>query len=145
MILKPKHFSLEELACPHIYDKYGELAWGFFDPRLLIILDVIRDALNKPIYINDWQIHGSSSQSGFRCIQCGIVKKAIADKVLYVSAHMEGQAVDCHVQGMTAEEVRQWLVQNESILPYPIRLESDVNWVHCDVRGGDNKITFFKG
>ena len=142
MIYKPKHFDLQELVCPHVYDKYGAAAWQFFSPRLLITLDLIREKLNKPIYVNNWQIHGSFDERGFRCIQCDLVKKAIAENRLYVSPHMTGQGVDFDVQGMTAEEVRQWLIK--TILPYPIRLEEGVNWVHLDVRDAGVKVYLFE-
>jgi hypothetical protein len=141
----PKHFDLDELVCPHVFKKYGEQAWQFLDPRLLITLDFIREKLNKLIYINSWGIGGSDSQSGFRCIECGLVKKAIKDKEIYVSAHMEGQGVDMDIEGMNASEVRLWLAKHEDILPYPIRLEANVEWVHLDVREDDRaKVYLFK-
>jgi len=133
----PKHFSIDELACPHIYDKFGAVAWQFFDQRILITLDILRDKFNKPIYINDWQVHGRFDERGFRCIQCSLVKKAIKEKRLYVSPHMTGQAADFDVRGLSAEEVRQWIIKNQNLLPYPIRLENGVSWVHLDTRDAD--------
>jgi hypothetical protein len=57
---------------------------------------------------------------------------------------MEGQAVDFDVEGMRAAKVRLWLVENEKILPYSIRLENNVEWTHLDVRQVDGrKIVFF--
>jgi uncharacterized protein YcbK (DUF882 family) len=139
-------FDLEEIVCPDVFNKYGQTAWQFFDPRLFAVMEAIRVKLDKPIYVNDWGIGGASRESGLRCIQCNIVKKALKDKVLYMSAHMEGQALDFSVEGMTAVSVRAWIVKNIDILPYSIRLESDVNWVHLDVRKVDErKIVFFKG
>ena len=81
-----------------------------------------------------------------------------------MSAHNQGEAVDFHVKGMTANEVRLWIVKNQILLPHPIRLEVNfnphglsesairqkiatdkMNWVHLDLRGEGQKITFFKG
>ena len=144
MRYEPKYFSLDELICPHVYDKFGDIAWQFLDQRLLITLDVIREKLNKPIFINDWQVHGNFDERGFRCIQCELVKKAIKEERLYVSPHMTGQGADFDVEGMTAAEVRLWLAKNERLLPYPIRLESNVNWIHLDTRDTNvTKVTFF--
>lgn len=84
------------------------------------------------MYINDWQVHGEFTQSGFRCLKCGIVKDAIAKDELYCSPHMRGQAIDFHVQGMVSEEVRQWIIKNANLWPYPIRLEDGVKWIHLD-------------
>jgi hypothetical protein len=63
---------------------------------------------------------------------------------MYVSPHMTGQGVDFDVQGLLAEEVRQWLIKNPNLLPYPIRLEAGVSWVHLDTRDtGIQKVTLF--
>ena len=60
---------------------------------------------------------------------------------------MQGTAVDFDVQGMSAEEVRKWIERNKVLLPYPIRLEEGVNWVHLDMRndGSKGRVTCFKG
>ena len=81
-----------------------------------------------------------------------------------MSAHNQGEAVDFSVKGMTANEVRLWIVENQILLPYPVRLEvgfdpkgkneaqirqaigkDTMNWVHLDLRGEGQKITYFKG
>jgi hypothetical protein len=139
MLYDPVYFDLDELVCEHVYDYFGKRAFMFFDPRLLITIDRIREVLNKPIYINNWQIHGEHSQRGLRCTQCDLVKKAVDANQLYMSAHMEGQAVDFDVLGLVAEEVRQWIIKNQKILPYSIRLETDVSWVHLDCRQVDER------
>ena len=64
MIQKPIYFSIDELVCEDVYNTYGETAWQFFDIRLLVMLDTIRDRIGKPIFVNDWQIHGQYSQRG---------------------------------------------------------------------------------
>jgi hypothetical protein len=137
------YFNLAELTCPHVYEKFGKIAWSFFDMRLLITLEAIRMRINKPIYVNDWQIHGNFDERGFRCIECSLVQKAIEEKRLYVSPHMTGQGVDFDVQGLVAEEVRQYIIKNKNLWPYAIRLEAGVNWIHLDVRGGDQKVILF--
>ena len=140
------YFQIQELVCPHMYDKFREYAWNFFDPRLLDTLLVIREAINKPIYVNNWDMGGEFSQRGFRCNRCSLVKEKTALEKLYVTEHGQGMGVDFDVKGMTAEEVRKWIVSNKILLPHPIRLESDVNWVHLGVRtDGMQAITFFKG
>lgn len=140
----PVFFDLTELVCPHVYDKYHLQAWTFFDTRLLITIDSIRERIKKPIWINDWEVHGDIDQSGFRCIQCDIVKAAIKENRLYCSAHMRGQAVDFHINGMDAEEVRQYIIKNANLWPYGIRLERDVSWVHLDIcNGTDQKVILF--
>jgi hypothetical protein len=139
------YFELEELVCPHVFKKLGQSAWQIFDSRLLITLETMRQRLNKPMFVNNWKTGGEFSQRGFRCIQCGLVKKAIEAEELYVSPHMTGQAVDFDVEGLVAEEVRLWIYKNKNIWPYAIRLESSVSWVHLDTRAYDaDKVYIFK-
>jgi hypothetical protein len=140
MIYKPRHFDLKELVCPDIYAKFGQIAWQFFDDKMLMTLDLIRDQLG-PIYVNNWDINGEFDERGFRCIQCSLVKKAIKDKRLYVSPHMTGQGVDFDVKGMTAAQVRIWILSNEIKIGFPIRLEKNTAWVHLDTRDAGRKIT----
>ena len=144
MITVPTYFSIDELVCEHVYDKYGAKAWMFFDTELLIMLDTIRDRIGKPIFVNDWQIHGKYSQRGLRCNQCDIVKEKAEAGILYMSAHCLGKGADFDVQGLLAEEVRQWIVKHANWWPYHIRLEADVNWVHLDVYDqSENKVYIF--
>ena len=141
-----KYFDIKELVCPHVYDKHRENSWNFFDPRLLDTLLVIREAINKPIYVNNWDMDGNFSQRGLRCNICPLVKEKTALEKLYVTAHSQGMGIDFDVKGMSAEEVRKWIKDNQILLPHPIRLEEDVNWVHLDVRSdGFRAITWFKG
>lgn len=140
-----EYFDIEEIVCKDVYEKYGQIAWYFFDQRLLATMLVLRKRLNKGIYINRWKEGGPDSQGGFRCIQCAIVQKAIADKTLYVSAHMTGQGWDFDVEGLHAAEVREFIIKNKTIWPYPIRLEDRVSWCHLDTRndGSVSKVVLF--
>lgn len=138
------YFDIEELVCPHIHERLGEKAWMMFDVRLLETIDWIRQRLNKPIYVNSWDSGGKLSQRGLRCMNCSIVTDAYKAGKLYISAHQTGQALDFDVEGLIAEEVRQWLIKNQSKLPHAIRLESVVSWVHIDLwNPGPQKVITF--
>lgn len=144
MIYVPRHFILQELVCSHIYNAFGEQAWSFFDDRLLQTIDLLRDQIG-PIYINNWDMGGKYDERGYRCIQCSIVKDAIAHGVLYASAHTRAQASDFTARDMNVIQVRQWIIGNPSLLPYPIRLEKNApTWNHLDVcNRGKNKVELF--
>ena len=147
------YFDIDEWCCPEVVEGYkkfaplnalGHFAWNFFDIRLLIIMEAIRIAIGKPIYVNDYNVHGPFSQRGFRCVQCALMKAVYKLGTLFTDPHALGKAIDFTVEGMTAQEVRDWLVANQAMLPYPIRLEQNVEWVHLDVLNNSaNKIEFF--
>lgn len=120
-------FQIRELVCNHTHSEWGERAWQFLDTAYLASLLVIRrDILQLPMICN----HDNANQRGLRCNLCQTVK----DKTkLYLSSHVLGQAGDFTVQGITAEEARSRIRSNAHLLPFPIRLEDGVDWLHFDV------------
>jgi len=143
MAIIPVYFDLKELVCKEVFSKFGVIAWQFFDPRLMQTIEWIRERMGRPIFVNNWDSGGDKDERGFRCIQCSLLKDAIAQNRLYVSPHSLGQAIDCDIEGMVAEEVRQWLIKNKGQLPHPIRLENNVSWVHIDVQDTGQKVYLF--
>lgn len=137
-------FAVHELVCPHVHEKFGDNAWMFLDKRLLETLYVIREHILKvPMIVNTWKSGGEFSQRGLRCNLCGIVKKKTQ---AYLSAHVTGKGIDFHTREYSAEECREKIIASAHLLPCPIRLEKDVNWVHLDVydpTDGEEKTVLF--
>jgi len=73
-----------------------------------------------------------------------VVEKTNAGKI-YLSAHTTGEAGDFDIAGMTAERARHIIIDNIDKLPYPIRMEDGVTWLHLDVydSGNDQPFTLF--
>ncbi|MGL4852905.1 MAG: hypothetical protein ACRC3Z_09735 [Phocaeicola sp.] len=140
-------FSLQEFVCQHTYIAFGDRAWQFLDTELLHSILVIRKFLNRAMIINNWHKNGSFSQRGLRCNVCQLVKDKTTQNKIYLTSHANGAGIDFHVVGMTPEQVRTTIAKNEILLPYPIRLERDVNWVHLDIYDYMNgkKINYFNG
>lgn len=143
MTYRPQYFKLYELVCPEVYNKFGDMAWQFLDDRTVITMDWIRRTLNRPITINTWHDGGEFDERGLRCIQCKIVHDKCLQGQIYVSPHILGKAYDFDVEGMDAAEVRVWIAINKEKLPYPIRLENNVNWVHLDTENTGVKLQLF--
>ena len=121
-----QYFKVKELVCPHTYQRYGENAWQFLSTCYLETLLVIREQiLAAPMYCNTSNLN----QRGLRCNLCPIVANK---QSLYLSAHILGKAGDFTVCGFTAEEARNKIIQNAHLLPYPIRMEKNVTWLHID-------------
>ena len=141
--MKSKYFKIEELVCRHVYEKFGDKAWMFIDDRLIETLNLLREKiLGVPMIINTWKDGGGYSQRGLRCNRCQIVREKTSP---YLSAHILGKGVDFNAAGMTADEVRSEIIKAQVLLPWPIRLEKGVSWVHLDVydSGNGEKITLF--
>lgn len=135
-----RYFQVSELVCDHTHSKWGERAWQFLDTAFLHNLLVIRrDILQVPMTCN----HTGANQRGLRCNRC----KLVAEKSsVYLSSHILGKAGDFTVQGMTAQEARSRIRDNAHMLPYPLRMEGGVNWLHIDTLpqyGIDQKVYEF--
>lgn len=88
---------------------------------------------------------GKLTQRGIRCNRCQLVREKGEP---YLSAHILGKAGNFTIVGLSAEEARQRIIDNAALLPYNIRLEADVSWLHIDVlpqyRVAD-KVYLFRG
>ena len=145
--MKSPYFSVKELVCKHVYERYGEGATMFLDDKLIETLNVIREQiLCAPMTVNNWHAGGNFTQRGLRCNICELVKNKTDAGRLYLSAHMLGKAVDCNADGMTAQEARRLIIEKQELLPYPIRLEDGVSWLHIDLydNGKKEKVYLFK-
>lgn len=132
-------FKIEELVCDHTLKRFGrEASWKFLSAQGLENLYVLRtEILKVPLIIN----HGNAHQRGLRCNLCPLVK---SKKNIYLSGHVLGNAYDITSKELTAAQMRQLIVENQDKLPYPVRMEADVTWLHIDLNTyTDKKVTFF--
>lgn len=121
-----RFFQVPELVCEHTHSEWGERSWQFLDTAFLHNLLVIRrDILQVPMTCN----YDNATQRGLRCNCCELVKSKTS---VYLSSHILGQAGDFTVQGMTAQEARDLIRNNAHLLPYPLRMEAGVSWLHID-------------
>lgn len=105
-----EHFKVREFAC-----KDGSQV-VFIDSYLVTILDILRDQVGKPVYIN----------SGYRTP----TRNKAVNGAKY-SYHMRGMAADIRIEGMTAKEIANKL--NE-IIPTSCGIIEYASWVHVDTR-----------
>lgn len=135
-------FDVEEFVSPQAYNKYKHLGNYFFlsriDIRLLAVLLNIRKKLDRPITINDWKWGGKFDERGIRDSSTPMLQGRARKDDPWFSGHCLSMALDFDVEGMTANEVRKWLVDNQECLPFKIRLERKygvnyISWVHLDV------------
>lgn len=64
---------------------------------------------------------------------------------LYLSGHVMFRALDFNVEGMTDDEVRDWIEEHKNEMPVNIRIENaTAGWVHVDINNiTENKLIYF--
>ena len=137
-----QYFNIKELVCPHTLKEWKEKSWQFLTTEILHTLLVIRrDILKVPLVCNT----STLTQRGLRCNLCEVVKNKTMNNILYLSSHHNGLGLDLSSPKMSAENMRKLIKQNADLLPYPIRMENDVNWLHIDCYDNcdGHKINFF--
>lgn len=105
-----QHFKVKEFACQD-----GSQV-VFIDDYLVSILDILRNQVGKPVYIN----------SGYRTP----TRNKAVDGAKY-SYHMRGMAADIRINGMNAKEIADKL---NKIIPDGCGIIVYKNWVHIDTR-----------
>ena len=141
-----KYFKIQELVCPHVYEKYGDKAWEFFSEDLLRELDAIREVLGVPIIINNWHVGGQYKESGNRCQFCSIVAKKIAKKELSMSMHNLYQAFDLKPKGLEIRKAIEMIIDNIHRFKVVKRIENQdytPTWLHIDTKGHNKGIRIF--
>lgn len=133
-MIKCDHFIIQELVDKATFEKFGEQAWMLFNPVALEALDDLRRFFNVPITVNNWHKGGYYQYRGFRPRSCNVGAE--------YSQHRLGNAFDCDIHGVTADEARKRILENQdSLMLFQItRLEDKVNWVHLDCANIDGRI-----
>ena len=141
---KCKYFKIQELVSPIVYNKWGDMAWMFFNPEVLKDLDTIRETYGSPIIINNWTRGGSLKQCGLRSNMDEMVK---AKKILYLSAHCLACGFDLHASNGNNKSLWQHcynLILNKKLKMFK-RLENlkdTPTWTHCDAFQTNSGIIF---
>lgn len=134
-----KHFQLYELVDRRTFEAQGDTAWDLFRSEALEALDDLRDYFDAPITVNNWHDGGPFQWRGYR------TREKAAELGAPNSRHAHGDAFDCDITGITAEEARHRICANKDhpLLNKIMRLEGRVPWLHFDLMPGSSRIHVF--
>lgn len=125
-----KNFLLTEYIPESLYSLFGDNAVWFINPKLIETVQLIREKVGKPIFINNWYEGGTFHYSGFRTPECTEGAK--------LSQHRLGTAADLHVSGMDNAEFWTYIKTNrDKLFPALTCMENIAytpGWVHIDLR-----------
>lgn len=144
-----KYFDIQELVCKHTYERFGRFSWQFLDTEILHTVLVLReDILKVGMICNDYKFGGKHTQRGLRCNICPLCKEKTLKNQIYLTAHANGAGMDFVFgvkSGMTAAKARQLIKANKHLLPFNVRIEKDVTWLHIDCYDTGEKVNEFNG
>lgn len=138
-------FIIQEFVPPETYQKYGENAVWFINPKIVLFLDWIKQQCNgATVTVNDWYWGGDRKYSGYRPPDCDVGAPE--------STHRRGDGVDFLVEGYTPKEIRSLIKKNFIYLRAQFGLagyEKDTKtWIHGDFRWTNSndllEISFYK-
>lgn len=126
-----KHFKIQELVPPSIYNFWGERSIYFLDNKMVKVLDFLRELTGKPITVNNWHEGGQRDEAGFR-----LPDTATGGRL---SQHKFGRAADPKVEDMTPGEVYELIIKNEKqFMNLGLTTVEDIKytptWIHFDTR-----------
>ncbi|UUV17983.1 LysM peptidoglycan-binding domain-containing protein [Fusobacteria bacterium ZRK30] len=131
------YFTIKEFVDRETYRKYGSRSIWFVDKELIDQMNQLRELFGREITINNWATGGQFQWRGFRTSR--------SPEYTSYSSHSFGRAVDFDVKGLSAAQARKKIIgwYNEGILiSKSISLETEVSWVHLDIRNGGGLRTF---
>lgn len=123
-----RHFKLQELVPPDVFNARGVSAWELLDPSLLFALDCIRDKYG-PILVNNWHSGGELKYRAFRPSDCKVGAT--------YSQHRYGRAAD--ITPLEADLTAVYKALCEAEIPGVTtveNIEATPTWIHLDVRNG---------
>ena len=133
--MKSKYFKVHELVPKKMYEKYGEKAWRYVDARLIETIDKLKEHFNLgTMTINNYFWNGSREWSGIRTPD--------SPNYSYGSQHSFANAFDIVFSHYSAEEVRNYIIDNPHEFQYIKGMELEVSWLHIDVRNEDDIVLF---
>jgi len=131
------HFTIKEFVDRATYRKYGTRSIWFVDKELIDQMNQLRELFGREITINNWATGGQFQWRGFRTSK--------SPEYSSYSSHSFGRAVDFDVKGLSAARARKKIIgwYKEGILiSKSINLETEITWVHLDIRNGGGLRTF---
>lgn len=100
-----KYFLLHEIAPSSIIKSRGIQTLELFDKDYLNAIDGFREFFDTNVYMNNYYWGGNKSNRGLRHPNSTVGST--------LSQHKFGRAMDCNIKGLTADQIRQQILDNQ--------------------------------
>ncbi len=136
--MKSKYFKVHELVPKKIYELKGESCWRYVPKNHIETLDKLKEHFNLgTMTINNYAWNGSREWSAGRLQE--------SEYHSFTSMHSFFQAYDIVFSHYSAQEVRNYILDNLKDFEHIGGMELGVSWVHIDFRNTDHIVLFGRG
>jgi hypothetical protein len=125
------YFDVREMVDQNTFKALGVNAAWLIDPKIVRALDLLREKLGAPIFVNNWHTGGPFKSSGFR---------SMSDKTgAMFSQHRRGCAADVKASGRKPADLLAIINANfAEFKSAGLTTIEDINytptWLHLDCR-----------
>lgn len=135
-----KDFYLQEFVPPDIYNKFGNNAIWFIDPKIIRIAQFLRDRFKQLVVINNWLFAGEGAKYKYSGFDPPVNGFRPPDSL---SQHRFGRAIDVKFSHTSIQEVANDIKNNFKIykdfgLTTIENPEFTKTWLHIDTRFNNN-------
>jgi hypothetical protein len=132
------YFLVQELVSERVYILCGDMSIALIPLEELITVVTLRKELDRAMYINTWCFPKMKRFDGRG------YRDLLEETGSLGSQHRIAKGWDYDVVGMTAQEVRDFIIENQNKFPHIRRLEDGVSWTHHDSKcTNKNEIDLF--
>lgn len=144
-----KYFKAVELVPKAVFDRYGESAMRMMSPLLLVTMDHLREIFGPfrvNLYANGQHYRGLRTVEYYIREAGGNREAGFQKYMASLSMHNFGCAVDMTPlrAGVTIKQIHDYIKANPDEFPFLAFVETDITWLHIDVRNNEgNRIHFW--
>ena len=133
--MKSKYFKIHELVPKEMYKDKGEGAWRYVPKSHIKVLDKLKEHFNLgTMTVNNYYWGGDREWSAGRYEE--------SEWYSFTSMHGVFCAYDIVFSHYSAEEVRNYIIDNHHEFRDIGGIELGVSWVHIDFRNTDHLVLF---
>lgn len=127
-------YTIKNFVSKEYYQLKGEGGWDSLSANILETFLKLCQNTTKQLVVNNWSSYADSEYDKIYVFKYrGFRNGNEYGSSSKLSQHKVGNAIDFHVVGEDPNITRSWIMSIGDKLPYNIRMESDVNWVHIDI------------
>lgn len=125
-----KDFSGEELLPKELYERFGDLATRYLNPKIILVAQALRSFYKKEVRVNGWKNGGIDGRT---------IRTQSDRAYSATSDHTYGNAIDFDIVGVAAAQVQDDVINNAWLNAVLLKIgvtameKNTATWTHLSV------------